>query len=209
MTHDDLVRRAVRWLKGTMHCEWVVSERSCALTGEIPDAFGVNNKGSILIECKTSVGDYYADRAKHFRKFPEKGLGRLRYYMVPKGLIDISRRPLPKGWGLLEVLPKTIRVIKHPEVFIQTSAADVTLMRNTYMVPEQLEGDICIVTNWEDDSRFMMPTLGSIDSLDMINALKCWLEVAKKEQVPLALCDELLTCARMVEKLNETESEVK
>ena len=74
MTHDDLCARAVRWLRGTMHCNPVFSRN--ASCGEVPDAIGWTSRysshGSIVVECKTSHSDFLADKKKavHY-KHPE------------------------------------------------------------------------------------------------------------------------------------------
>jgi hypothetical protein len=72
-------------------------------TGEIPDVLGwdVSKGRSILIECKTSISDFRADAAKPFRQIPEDGIGVLRFFLAPAGLLPADR--LPAGWGLLEV----------------------------------------------------------------------------------------------------------
>lgn len=62
MTHDELCERALRWLSGTKRCNPVYSR--CASCSEIPDAIGWSSAGSIVIECKTSVSDFYADKKK-------------------------------------------------------------------------------------------------------------------------------------------------
>lgn len=113
MTHDDLVKRAARWLKNSKRCGVVLSEFHSA-SSEVPDAIGWVNGGkwSYLVECKTSLTDFYADgrkRAHRMRKY-YAGLGRERYYLAPKGLLDAERvkRNRP-GWGLLEVCGRQIR----------------------------------------------------------------------------------------------------
>jgi hypothetical protein len=66
MSHDELCERAKHWLGGTRRCNPVFSNiASCA---EIPDAIGWSScygwRGSTVIECKTSVSDFYADKQK-------------------------------------------------------------------------------------------------------------------------------------------------
>lgn len=69
MTHDELCERARRWLSGTRQCNPVFS--NCASCSEIPDAIGWASRwnwhGSQVVECKTSVGDFYADKQKYIR----------------------------------------------------------------------------------------------------------------------------------------------
>jgi len=68
VNHADLCLRAVRWLRGTRRCNPVYSlNASCS---EVPDAIGWSSAhswyGSTVIECKTSVSDFYADKKKWF-----------------------------------------------------------------------------------------------------------------------------------------------
>jgi len=108
MTHADLVERAARWLAKTKGCAVVATE--IATTSESPDAIGWRAGYSHLVECKASRADFLADRNKPFRIVPETGLGDYRWYMTPPGLV--SPDELPDGWGLLEVHPEQVRVIR-------------------------------------------------------------------------------------------------
>lgn len=107
MTHDELVARAVHWLKGTKKCIAILAEVRSG-TVEIPDAIGWTFRSySTLVECKVSRSDFYADKWKSFRRFG--GLGDYRYYMTPPRVLG----PYPKlleGWGLLECHPKRVLV---------------------------------------------------------------------------------------------------
>lgn len=108
LTHDELVVLASRWLKGTAGCSIVLSE-IVAITpwGEVPDAIGWKSHNTILVECKTSRSDFLADRSKHFRLDPTKGMGFLRYFFAPAGIINMQE--LPAGWGLLELTAGKVR----------------------------------------------------------------------------------------------------
>lgn len=109
MTHAELVERAVRWLRNSQGCHAVIHELVTS-AGEIADALGWKSHGcSILIECKTSRADFYADRKKPSRTIPELSIGTERYYLTPPGLLHPE--DLPEGWGLLEVRGKTIRTV--------------------------------------------------------------------------------------------------
>ena len=107
-THDELVERAVRWLK-SQNCGVAFSDRFQATTwsGEQPDAIGWRSDASILIECKATRSDYLADKKKHFRRSPESGMGDWRFFLCPPGLIKPEE--LPKEWGLLYAMPKQIK----------------------------------------------------------------------------------------------------
>ena len=99
MTHDQLVEKAVRWLRH-YRCGVVLSEQAC-VSGEMPDAIGWKRAcHSVLIECKVTRSDFLVDRAKPFRLKPEQGVGCERFYLVPAGLARPEE--LPQGWGLLE-----------------------------------------------------------------------------------------------------------
>jgi hypothetical protein len=108
MTHPQLVEKAEDWLR-SYGCSLVLSEQAC-VSGEMPDAIGWKGScHSVLVECKVSRPDFLADGAKPFRSKPVLGLGCERYYLVPRGLVELSE--LPNGWGLLEHSAGRIRMI--------------------------------------------------------------------------------------------------
>lgn len=114
LSHDDLVERAVKWLKTKRYpivCTEIASGRETA------DAVGFNGRWSCLIECKTSLSDFYSDRKKFFRREPQYGIGQSRYYMCEKNLIDLERHSIPEGWGLLYVCGKVVRKVRDSAVF--------------------------------------------------------------------------------------------
>jgi len=99
LTHDDLVEIAAKWLQRN-RCSVVITELVSA--GEIPDAFGYCHSGiTTLVECKATRADFLGDHKKTFRRYADQGLGRYRYYLAPKGVIDPTE--LPEGWGLITV----------------------------------------------------------------------------------------------------------
>jgi len=109
MTHEQLVERAVRWLR-SYRCGVVLSEQAC-VSGEMPDAIGWKKAShSVLVECKISRADFLADRDKPFRLKPEKGVGSERFYLTPPNLIRIEE--LPVGWGLLECRRDRIEMMR-------------------------------------------------------------------------------------------------
>lgn len=103
MTHDDLIIIAKKWL--WKRCIVVVTEMSVGWGGEeIPDAIGWNYGGfSILVECKTSRSDFLNDKKKSSRQ-RKNGIGNMKYYLLPKGLITVDE--LPDEWGLIECVNK-------------------------------------------------------------------------------------------------------
>jgi len=69
MTHNELVERAGRWLLNTMRCKLVILEPKPISCDEHPDAIGWDRHGnSIVVECKISKADFYADRRKKWRE---------------------------------------------------------------------------------------------------------------------------------------------
>jgi len=113
VTHSDLVARAALWLQ-RKHA--VVITEMAHGAGEEADAIGFTGYGdSTLVECKVSRSDFAADAKKLYRQFPKLGMGKRRYFMVPKGLINVDS--IPTGWGLLEVDGTRVRAARHGMAF--------------------------------------------------------------------------------------------
>ena len=106
MTHAELVARGLRWLEN--RCTIAFAE-ICTSAMEIPDGWGYGGDGSVLIECKATRSDFLSDAKKYYRRRPQAGMGNLRYYLCPPGLIRSEE--LPEAWGLLYCMPKTIKVV--------------------------------------------------------------------------------------------------
>ena len=99
MNHGQLIRLAEQWLRRE-GCRIVLSEQT-ADSGEVPDAIGWKaNCHSIVIECKVSRADFFADQRKKSRQKPGRAMGCERLYLMPAGLLQAEE--LPNGWGLLE-----------------------------------------------------------------------------------------------------------
>jgi hypothetical protein len=63
---------------------------------EEPDAIGWGAcSRSILVECKASRADFFADKKKN-----RAGVGLEKWYMTPRGLVKPCE--VPDGWGLVE-----------------------------------------------------------------------------------------------------------
>lgn len=100
-THKELVEIGYQWLLKNGSCGIAFKELSTIAT-EIPDVIGFASGGySALIEVKVSRSDFLADKKKVFRQHPELGMGTQRFYLCPKGVINV--KDLPKGWGLIWV----------------------------------------------------------------------------------------------------------
>jgi hypothetical protein len=132
MTHDELVTRAARWLRTSKRCGLVL--REIGTEAEQPDAIGWAYRGtSFLVECKATVDDYRKDAKKFFRRDPERGMGRLRYWFAPPdvaeaiaghlhsaslGLGPIARvEHLALKWGVVACLPRGHRLLRQPLPF--------------------------------------------------------------------------------------------
>ena len=144
MTHAELVERAKRWLWG-QQCGVVITE---LVTGcrETPDAIGWNARGSILVECKTSSSDFYTDKRKPFRAMPEQGMGNLRYFMAPKGVLRAES--IPEGWGLIEPCGERVRyVVRAVKVWPACCAAETRILVSAMrrMIVPAVDGVSCNV----------------------------------------------------------------
>ena len=65
---------------------------------ETPDAIGWCPH-AVVVEVKVSRADLLRDAKKPWRQVPEIGLGTLRYYLSPPGIVE--KEDLPENWGLL------------------------------------------------------------------------------------------------------------
>ena len=114
MTHDELVERAVRWLRKTRRCSIVFAEMTTILM-YIPDAIGWYSGRSILVECKRSRADFRADLKKPIHAAPDSFPGQERWYLTTPRLVTPDE--IPGEWGLLEAHPTMARVVKKAEHF--------------------------------------------------------------------------------------------
>lgn len=140
-THEALCERAIRWLRGNrIRCAPVFSRNaSCS---EVPDAIGWSSmysvRGSIVVECKASRNDFYADKRKYtvfehplyggrisghrigkrraaaegLKEVPLLRMGNFRYFLCAPEVItkEMIREHAPDH-GLLYVTPRTVQVV--------------------------------------------------------------------------------------------------
>ena len=99
MTHKELVDLSHKFVLKNMSCGVAVKELKTTIN-EIVDVlgFGAHNH-SVLLEIKVSRQDFLKDKNKPFRKNPEQGVGKYRFYCCPKNLVQIE--DLPENWGLI------------------------------------------------------------------------------------------------------------
>ena len=125
-THAELVECAAKWARRNHS---IVIAEMRAYVPEEPDVIAwspARGAHSTLIECKVSRRDFAADRTKIFRRYPETGMGDRRYYATPPGLIDPQE--LPSGWGLIEVYPAQMRVVREAEVMEANKRAECVML---------------------------------------------------------------------------------
>ena len=124
MTHAELVQIGARYMRKTLRCSPVLTERKCAFAREVPDVIGWRCGGfkphplhdtldSFVIEVKVNRGDFLRDMKKPHRNGP--AYGRYRFYLTPKGLIGPDE--LPERWGLLEFDERKVRRVHNADFF--------------------------------------------------------------------------------------------
>ncbi|MCL2210806.1 MAG: hypothetical protein FWB95_02670 [Treponema sp.] len=145
LTHDDLINIGRNWLLksfcngskeyGHSPCSVVLTELYANTKyGEQPDILGFNSNcrsRSILIECKVSRSDFYADQKKPFRhEVLTEGIGSQRWYLAPEGIIPKDK--VPEKWGLLEVTQnKKVKVIKYPIIQKRDYESEINMIIST------------------------------------------------------------------------------
>src|SRR5262249_44648967 len=100
-----------KWLANTAVCRFILTEFRCAFFSEQPDAIGYKGLVSVLIECKTSRSDFFADKKKRGARHGMK-MGAYRVFMTPPRLLPLE--DLPKRWGLLELHGSKVRQLRNP-----------------------------------------------------------------------------------------------
>lgn len=125
MTHEELRKRAVKWLVNSRRCSVVLSEMVSA-AWECPDAIGWRQSYSTLIECKASRADFHRNGDKPTIR-ADRGMGRERYFLVPEGLISVADMERYEGYGLLWADKHSVRV-KKPATSRETNKDGEILM---------------------------------------------------------------------------------
>lgn len=124
MTHAELVQIGAQYMRKTLRCSPVLTERKCMFAREVPDVIGWRCGGykphplhdlldSFVIEVKVNRADFLRDMRKPHRCGP--GYGRYRFYLAPKSMISLSE--LPEKWGLLELNGQKVRRVRNADFF--------------------------------------------------------------------------------------------
>lgn len=113
MTHREGVKLAAKWLRSRYKCE-VVATEVVTWEREIPEAVGFRYTGKCyVVEVKTSRSDFLRDTKKRHRVGSD-GVGNVRYYLAPEGVIPLDK--LPAGCGLVEVVNGRCKVVRSASV---------------------------------------------------------------------------------------------
>lgn len=124
LSHSAIVKIVERHLRH--RASIVLVEPKTLLVNEEPDVIAWTRARSTLVEVKASRADFGADKKKLFRAHPEQGMGVLRFYACPPGVV----RPedLPPSWGLMLVTRKGVRVEVDARPQAQNQASEIALL---------------------------------------------------------------------------------
>jgi hypothetical protein len=154
MTHDELVGRAIKWLRnpsrGRGACGVAVPEL-VSFCSESPDAIGwVNGGVSTMIECKVSRSDFLADQKKPRQN---NGVGSYRYYMCVPGLIKPD--DMPPYWGLLYCHEKRVTVEVGAPVNEKRNVQGEMAMMYSLLRRVEVRGQLrpCLSSKWGGDGK--------------------------------------------------------
>lgn len=125
LTHSQLVDVAEKYLRKRLNLK-VVFKELVSCSREIPDAIGFDATYSYLVECKASRSDFLSDCKKPFRQNPAQGMGALRFYLCPKGLIKPEE--VPEYWGLIYTDGVNYKTIKKAEKQKRSEKNEMSIM---------------------------------------------------------------------------------
>lgn len=157
MTHEDLVKRAVAWLRkaSRIHgaCGVAVPEL-VSVCSESPDAIGWRAGGfSVMVECKVSRSDFFADQKKGRQ---DRGVGSYRYYLCEPGII----RPedLPPYWGLLYCRGSRITIEIEAPVNQNRNLQGELAMMYSLLRRVEVRGNLqcCLSPRWGGDGKMLI-----------------------------------------------------
>lgn len=146
MTHKESVRRISNWLRNSKGHSVVMAELVASVE-EHPDVIGWKYGYSTLIECKVSRSDFFADKEKTFRQCEERGMGNVRYFAAPHGVLQ--PQDIPDGWGLLEIRDHQVRELKQPEPKTANKTNEVIMLTSAI---RRLEISSCVFVRQDIES---------------------------------------------------------
>lgn len=100
LSHSDLIDRGLEFVKAN-YDDYAQCYRDLdPQYGERPDGLVLLASGIVhIVEAKTALADFRADKKKRSRSEPARGVGDFRWYVAEAGVIP--RDELPHGWGLI------------------------------------------------------------------------------------------------------------
>ena len=143
IAHDDLCVVAGKWLRRNGVIDYsheldnrrpmplVTVKNHLSYNNEHPDVIGFSSDSryTTVIEVKTSRSDFLKDSKKSHRV--NIGMGDLRYYCCPEGLITPDE--LPWRWGLLYYDGKRIWVVSESLAFISVDRKSERYLLGYYL----------------------------------------------------------------------------
>lgn len=140
--HYKLCQAGAKWLKKLPFAgyKYIAVEIVC-ISADNPDVWGTNGSDSTMIEVKVSRSDFLNDKKK-FSRQPQNiihAIGNYRYYLCPKGIINIE--DLPESWGLLWYDDGVIYSVKNA-TYIKTYNRGELSILCSIMRREKINGQI-------------------------------------------------------------------
>lgn len=160
MKHAHLVSFALRHLKRTC-----VFYTTAGVAEERPDAIGWTASGqSILFEAKSSrkdlLDEWSRKERKTFRRAGSGGLGVLRTYITPPGIVS-AEEVEAWGWGLMEVQSGRLKRIAQSQVWTPDWLLEVRILSGicskVKFVPKEKQIPLAFPTTERVDAKKASP----------------------------------------------------
>jgi len=192
LNHNELCELGAKWIRAIGSYRFVDTEIHAPI-GQIPDVIGLGFHKSIMVECKTSRSDFFADRKKNNHG---STTGYHRFYLCPPDIIKPD--DLEEGYGLLYAYGKMVKDIK-PIVgakhrMVKSYAADrkenlwigLTDAAKNPNLNEWAEYQICLKAMMEHKIRRMPKTSDkkySKHTFDMLKTNYKWAIEKREEKI--------------------------
>lgn len=142
MTHDEMAEFAAERMRKKGYLMTWANMRSTSCN-EQPDVMALKSLfDCVIIEVKTSRGDFFADRKKPWRNGEVNGMGTERIYFTPPNLLKPEE--IPYGWQLWELhegKTNRIQVIKGMKR-AKVPSWDGTTMVSGWVYPHCEDGEV-------------------------------------------------------------------